>query len=172
MQISKLAGVAGSGDHSHLLPVSPACPVCYAVTPPKRKPQCSADAAPRLDTGAGGGMGSSQVALPVHPPSAWPAEGGRSAASAARPQAGWPLPSEESPEAEPHGNQRGLGDHRLLPTGRRHYSALVFLEPVLCHLSCASGFDTLPNVSTAPPLITANVFNQRHMFSAVKTHQL
>lgn len=134
--------------------------------------QCSVDAAPRLDAGAAGGMGSSQVAFPVHPISAWPAEGGQSTASVARPQTGWHLPSGESPKAESHSNQRGLGDHRLLSTGWRHYTALIFLELVLCHLSCASGFNTLPNVTAAPKLITANVFNQRHMFSAVKIHQL
>lgn len=155
---------------SHLLLVCPARSICFAVTPRKRKAQCSADAdaAPRLDAGAGAGTGSSRAAFPVRPLSAWPAGGRPSAASGARAQPGWRLPSDESAKAEPHGDQRGPGDRRLLSAGRRHCSAPVFLEPVLCHLSCARGFSTPPSVPTAPRLITANVFNQRHMFSEVK----
>lgn len=61
-----------------------------------------------------------------------------SAASGARAQPGWRLPSDESAKAEPHGDQRGPGDRRLLSAGgpkallRPRLSGTSSLSPQLC----------------------------------------
>lgn len=130
--------------------------------------QCGRGRGPKTRRWGRGRDGEQPGCFPRPPAKCLACRGRPSAASGARAQPGWRLPSDESAKAEPHGDQRGPGDRRLLSAGRRHCSAPVFLEPVLCHLSCARGFSTPPSVPTAPRLITANVFNQRHMFSEVK----
>lgn len=85
--------------------------------------QCGRGRGPKTRRWGRGRAGEQPGCFPRPPAKCLACRGRPSAASGARAQPGWRLPSDESAKAEPHGDQRGPGDRRLLSAGRAEGTA-------------------------------------------------